>query len=259
MNKSAKNQSANETTEADSAATNYQQPVAYDVHGRPLYAAPVSDTQPPQMVHQVVHVARSSSPVEQEISPETKDRHEDSMQRYEGLNLSEGEYVINAVRRHQIGLLAPIVITGLLILLVIAMMAGYPSMMESMGVYDPPAYSAVLLMGMLCMILFGIGCYVAIWIYMSNAFYLTNESVIQEMQTSVFHRREQTVSLGNIEDASYSQRGVLQSIFNYGSIRLSTEGDETTYRFDYVANPKLQIAILNNAVEAFKNGRPVDG
>jgi hypothetical protein len=38
---------------------------------------------------------------------------------------------------------------------------------------------------------------------------------------------------------------------------LSTEGDETTYRFNYVTNPKYYIAILNNAVEAFKNGRPV--
>ena len=46
-------------------------------------------------------------------------------------------------------------------------------------------------------------------------------------------------------------------MLNYGMIRLSTEGDETTYRFSYVANPKEQIAVLNNAVESFKNGRPV--
>ena len=63
----------------------------------------------------------------------------------------------------------------------------------------------------------------------------------------------------HIEDASYSQRGPMQTILNYGSIRLSTEGEETTYRFDYVSSPKKQIAILNNAVEAFKNGRPVEG
>jgi hypothetical protein len=61
----------------------------------------------------------------------------------------------------------------------------------------------------------------------------------------------------NIEDASYVQQGVIQAMFNYGAIRLSTEGDETTYRFSYVTNPKQQIATLNNAVEAFKNGRPV--
>jgi hypothetical protein len=93
---------------------------------------------------------------------------------------------------------------------------------------------------------------------LSNQFFLTNESVIQEIQVSLFARREQTVSLSNIEDASYHQHGILQTLLNYGSIRLSTEGDETTYRFYYVANPRREIAILNNAVEAFKNGRPID-
>lgn len=92
---------------------------------------------------------------------------------------------------------------------------------------------------------------------MQNRFFLTNESVIQEIQISLFSKREQTVSLMNIEDSSYSQKGILQTLFNYGSIRLSTEGDETTYRFNYVADPKNQVAVLNNAVEAFKNGRPV--
>ena len=66
------------------------------------------------------------------------------------------------------------------------------------------------------------------------------------------------MSLANIEDASFYQQGILQQIINYGSIRLSTQGDETTYHFTYVANPKRHIATLNNAVEAFKNGRPVE-
>ena len=120
-------------------------------------------------------------------------------------------------------------------------------------------YGSVLTIGILLAVLFMAGGYLAVWVYMNNRFFLTNESVIQEIQLSVFVHKEQTVSLMNIEDASYSQKGPLQVLLNYGSIRLSTEGEETTYRFDYVANPKVQIAILNNAVEAFKNGRPVEG
>jgi hypothetical protein len=115
----------------------------------------------------------------------------------------------------------------------------------------------VYFIGTLFILLVGIGGYIAVWVYMNNKFFLTNESVIQEIQTSLFSRHEQTVSLINIEDASFQQHGILQTMLNYGSIRLSTEGDETTYRFEYVSNPKEQIATLNNAVEAFKNGRPV--
>jgi hypothetical protein len=40
-------------------------------------------------------------------------------------------------------------------------------------------------------------------------------------------------------------------------MRLSTEGEETTYRFAFVENPKEQIATVTDAVESFKNGRPV--
>jgi len=101
--------------------------------------------------------------------------------------------------------------------------------------------------------------YIAYYVYVSNKLFLTNESVIQEIQLSLFSHREQTVSLANIEDASYEQHGIIQQLFNYGSIRLSTEGDETTYHFSYVANAEQHIATLNNAVEAFKNGRPVSG
>ena len=107
-------------------------------------------------------------------------------------------------------------------------------------------------------VLIALGMFIIYYVYVNNKFFLTNESVIQEIQHSLFARLEQTVSLSNIEDASYVQTNIIQTIFDYGSIRLSTEGDETTYRFTYVANPKRHIAVLNNAVEAFKNGRPTE-
>jgi hypothetical protein len=141
--------------------------------------------------------------------------------------------------------------------LVLSLMINYPIIIESLGILNAPSYGSILLSGGLLTLLFLIGGYVAVWVYLSNRFYLTNESVVQEIQVSLFSKHEQTVSLSNIEDASYRQTGFLQSLLDYGSIRLSTEGDETTYRFNYVSNPKQEIATLNNAVEAFKNGRPV--
>ena len=230
-------------------------PVAYDADGHPLYAAPVPQAATPP---QVVHMTRAIEPVEVEVSEEVKQRHAESMKRFPGLNLSEHEYIISAVRRHSVGLWAPVLGTALAVSLVFAIMLNYPYIAESIGL-PISSYGNLLLIGVLLVILFLIGGYLAMWVYMNNRFFLTNESVIQEIQVSIFSRKEQTVSLMNIEDASFSQRGPMQTMLNYGSIRLSTEGEETTYRFDYVANPKEHIAILNNAVEAFKNGRPVDG
>ena len=238
-------------------------PVAYDANGQPLYAAPIETvppvaTPPVAPTSQVVHVARATEPIAVEVSEETKRRHDESLKQFPSLNLSDHEYIISAIRRHPIGMLAPLIATSLSLSMMFILIFNYPFISELLGL-PMSTYGTILTIGILLTVLFMAGGYLAVWVYMNNRFFLTNESVIQEIQLSVFVHKEQTVSLMNIEDASYSQKGPLQILLNYGSIRLSTEGEETTYRFDYVANPKVQIAILNNAVEAFKNGRPVEG
>lgn len=261
-------------------------PIAYDADGNPLYAAPqphptvISSSRNSHVTvvpeshdghnfdprirvqygnePRVVHAPRSYSPKVSAVGPELQARHDESLRRFPDLNLSEGEYVILSVKRHPIGLWAPLFATIAAIVLLLVAWVIYPTvasvdqqtgMIVGIGPVSVVIFSLIILVGL-------IG-YIAAWIYMRNTFYLTNESVIQEIQHGVFSKREQTVSLGSIEDASFRQFGIWQSLFNYGTIRLSTEGEETTYRFQYVANPKKQIAVLNNAIEAFKNGRPV--
>jgi hypothetical protein len=236
-------------------ADNSQQPVAYDREGRPLYAA--AGEQP-----NLVYMAKAIDPIQQPISQRVMDRHKESLKLYPFLNLSKGEYVISAVRRHPIGLLRiwffAVVLVAALVALFAVMFSGPNA--AAQGIFqngEAVATAAAVGLGMMSILIVG-GAMIATYVYEQNKFFLTNESVIQEIQTSLFSSSQQTVSLANIEDASYQQHGIIPSLFNYAGIRLSTEGDETTYRFSYVSNPKRQIAILNNAVEAFKNGRPVD-
>jgi len=211
----------------------------------------------------MVYMARPVDPVDVPISPEIKQRHDESRKKYPHLNISEGEYILDAVKRHWIGLVriwltALAVVSAFMGLFALLFAQNQGSIDAGVGLSG----NLVTTLGMglvgLVVVLATLGAVVATYVYNNNRFYLTNESVIQEIQTSLFSRHEQTVSLNNIEDASFEQNGILPHIFNYGRIRLSTEGDETTYRFTYVAGPKKHIARLNNAIEAFKNGRPVD-
>ena len=91
----------------------------------------------------------------------------------------------------------------------------YPDIAKVIGM-PQSLHSQVIFICLMVISLFGLGLYIAIWVYMQNRFFLTNESVIQEIQISLFSKREQTVSLMNIEDSSYSQKGILQTLFNYG-------------------------------------------
>lgn len=231
----------------------YSKPVAYDVDGRPLYAHPPTDNQA-----RTVHISRPIEPEKPVINDAVMLKHERSKKIYPGLNLSEGEYVIRAIKRHPIGLFIPIVLGFSLIILSMIILFNYDNIAQSLQIDNISTGMYLIIIPVsLFMILAILMTYITCYVYESNRFFLTNESVIQEIQVSLFSKHEQTVSLSNIEDASYSQDNLINQVFNYGSIRLSTEGDETTYRFTYVSNPKEHIATLNNAVEAFKNGRPV--
>jgi uncharacterized membrane protein YdbT with pleckstrin-like domain len=235
----------------------YSQPVAYDQQGNPLYARPPQ----PEQGSRMVYLQRPLDPPHPELSDEVKARAEESRKKYPHLNLSEGEYIITAVKRHPIGLLqiwGGLTVVALLLIGLFAalVMQDASPLVAAIGDQEQvQTVGAVVLGGFT--VLLALGGWAATYIYNGNRFYLTNESVIQEIQTSLFAKNEQTVSLANVEDASYKQTNPIQMLLNYGSIRLSTQGDETTYRFTYVTNPKQHIATLNNAVESFKNYRPV--
>jgi len=204
-------------------------------------------------------MTRSTDPEKMVISPTTQLKHDRSVKAYPALNLSAGEYVVRDIRRHPIGLIPPFSVGAFIISLALILLFNYEVIFKSIQVPTEnldSAWVTLPVMGFIFLVV--IGMYVAYYVYVNNRFYLTNESVIQEIQNSLLFRSEQTVSLLNIEDASFAQEGILQQLFNYGSIRLSTEGEETTYRMTYVPTPKNAVIRLNNAVEAFKNGRPIE-
>lgn len=235
---------------------NYDKPVAYDANGQPLYAhppvIPVDDSK-------VVNITRPITPPKPVVDARAQLKHERSVAAFPDLNLSDGEYIIFAVRRHPIGLFIPMLLGVIFIILACTLLANVQSVANALQINNSNFGSVItIFLVVLFMIFVLLMMYIAYYVYTNNRFFLTNESVIQEIQTGLFSKREQTVSLLNIEDASFSQDNLINHLFDYGSIRLSTEGDETTYRLSYVANPKENIAILNNAVEAFKNGRPVE-
>jgi len=208
----------------------------------------------------VIHVSRSLEPQKQEISPELAMKHKRSSEMYPDIDLSESEYVVKVARRHPIGLLLPIVMS--VILFIVAFLPIFASSSlrnffnETLSIEVP---SAILALFTLLLIFSGAAIlFVSFYVFKNNKLYLTNESVIQRIQISLFSKQEQSVSLASIEDSSYKKSNVLQYIFDYGDIRLSTIGEETTYKLSYVASPKKYMTALDHAVEAFKNGRPFD-
>ena len=160
----------------------------------------------------------------------TKIRHERSKKDFPELKLEEGEYVEFAFKRARICLLAILVgiaVSVIILLLAFLLVLIGQDMLDDMGRNFVYIILATLLA---TAILAGI---IAVMIYQGNKLFVTNRRVTQMIMSSPASKSVNAIDLTSVEDASYHQNGILQNFFHYGTLRLATVGDETTYTFKY--------------------------
>lgn len=183
------------------------------------------------------------------LTPREQADHDRSVHDYPDLPLSDTEYVVIDIDRSIFGLIK---IWSLVVIIFIALaatilMIDYTSPIE----LDQPIMLG-LLVGTVALPL--IGGLITTYVYQQNYFIVTNERIFARIQYTPFAHRSQNVELEHVEDCSYSKNNIFQMAFNYGSIRLSTVGDEQTYTFNYVAEPKDQFSIVNRVVQSVDKG-----
>ena len=179
-----------------------------------------------------------------------KIRHERSKKDFPELKLEDGEYVEFAFKRARIcllAILAGIAISIIVILLAFLLVLIGQSMLDEMGRNFVYIILATLLAAAL---LSGI---VAIMIYQGNRLFVTNKRVTQMIMNSPVSKSINTIDLVSVEDASFHQNGILQTFLHYGTLRLATVGDETTYTFKYSdISPENLKAVIDLISEAKK-------
>jgi uncharacterized membrane protein YdbT with pleckstrin-like domain len=190
------------------------------------------------------------------IPPELMARHQESLRKYPRVHLSAGEYVLLEVRRHPIGLVSIWLSMILLVGLTLAILPFYSMNRDmlastlSVSLVHMPTPESIVLPVLALATAFLLGGLIAVYVYNANLFYLTNESIIQYIQSSIFSTKEQQINLVNIDDVSYRQQGILQQVLNYGTLRVSTEGDERNpYVFYFVAHPQMVARTINDSME----------
>jgi len=177
-------------------------------------------------------------------------RHARSKKDFPHLKLEEGEYVELAFSRAKICLTAIMIGTiaafALILLVFIITMASGVLSSDDMG----RNFLAVVFTTIIAVIF--IAAIISLRIYRGNKLFITNKRVMQFSMTSLVSSSVNIIDLSSIEDASFHQKNIFQKIFKYGTLRLSTVGDETTYTFPYSdisAEELKQIAYLVSNVK----------
>ena len=160
----------------------------------------------------------------------SKIRHERSRKDFPFLKLEDGEYVEFAFMRAKICLFLMFggltVGFGLVLLAFLAILMGQPTL-DEMG----RNFLYIILAAIVAAVL--ITSFFIATIYRGNRLFITNMRVIQRTMISPVSTSMNIIDLASIEDVSFSQNSIMQKLFHYGTFRLSTVGDETTYTFPY--------------------------
>lgn len=170
------------------------------------------------------------------------------------LQVDPSETVEVEVFRHPVGLI-PIIFTGGLIFFIFAILSALfingniTDGTESFGIAVPAVAGAIfcLILSILTLVLTGIAAH----IYRSNELVITNENLIQVIQTSLFSRKVSQLSLEKVQDVTVTQRGIAQSVLNYGTIFVETAGETANFGFSYAPDPNIAAKEINEAHERF--------
>ena len=157
-------------------------------------------------------------------------RHERSKKDFPSLKLEDDEYVEFAISRSKryLALVLGGIICGLALVLLIFLFALLRQTgLDSMG----QNFLYIILSAMIIVAL--LATVVALMIYRGNKLFITNKHVIQMVMTSPVSTSLNIIDLSSVEDASFRQNGLMQKLLHFGTLRLATVGDETTYTFDY--------------------------
>lgn len=247
-----------------------EKPVAYTVDGQPLYARP-QDSEPTPTAE-----IRENAPTEQEqtrtetprnieieqnsIDPDHPEqilskeqiaqKHDESVAKYSLIRFLADEYVVIDVKRTSLGVLK----NWLGVVMIPLLLAAVIIALNFAKILTPQIFFLSLGIGALVFFVAFILALVANYVFRQNRLIITNERVFRRMQLTPFSYTDENIELSKIENCSFSQENLLEMMFNYGGIRLSTVGNEKTYEFDYASDPRDQFHIINLMVQETDGG-----
>lgn len=97
-----------------------------------------------------------------------------------------------------------------------------------------------------------IAAYIAVTVFSKNKLILTNKHAVQYVMKHPLATSVNIIDLVSVEDASFSQEGIFQNFFKYGTLRLSTVGDETTYTFPYSDITPAELKAVSKLISSKK-------
>lgn len=180
-----------------------------------------------------------NGPIESNVYPQAQQKRRpvfNPLGRVE--HIMPDEVKVADVRRHPIGLfiiyLQVLVGFGIAFLIILLLLPGF---MSTLGADKATSASLISVLVLSAAVFAFIFLILATKIYTGNQLIITDSNVTQILQKGLFNRTVSELSMHNVEDVTALQRGILQTIFNYGTLTIETAGEQNNFIFVYCPNP----------------------
>lgn len=141
-------------------------------------------------------------------------------------NLEEGEILVQVVRRHPITMAGPMVIGGVFVILDFFLL----TLLFAQGWWGVLIFFVVL--SVVSLLVF------RTWVIWSkNTFVITSKRVIDIDQHGFFNKTVSECNYSKIQDVSYKIKGIMATIFHFGSIQIQTAGNVANLELNFIKNP----------------------
>jgi len=165
--------------------------------------------------------------------------------------MQPGERVLFVIKRHPVGIVGIYLGTSLLLITIAVLVFGVvPAMFGGTGSSDTANQIGIAVFLVLFALSTGFA-FISTHIYWGNRWIVTNDSITQVNQTSLFHRESSQLALHSIEDVTAEKSGVFSHVFDYGVIKAETAGERARFVFIYCPNPNYFAKRVLEAREAY--------
>lgn len=165
--------------------------------------------------------------------------------------MQPGEQIICEIKRHPIGMLGVYAASGgiLLVLAVLAFIV-LPNAVSTDSRTQALAGAGLAFIVIAAVVLAFV--FIANKVYWGNHWVVTSDSITQMTQTSLFSKQSAQLSLGNLEDITAEQNGILAQLFKFGVLKAETAGERSKFLFLYCPNPNYYAEKILAAREVFE-------
>jgi len=160
-----------------------------------------------------------------------------------------GEKTLDIVHRHPIGLII-IYIEALIGVIALAALLIFvaPDATKNLSAESNRLLIAGVVFAVAILILF---LFVATYVYRQSRLVINDKSLVQVLQKSLFFRDVSRLSFSNVEDVTAQQRGILSTIFNFGTLEVQTAGEMDNFLFPTCPNPNKYAHEILEARQAY--------